>query len=148
VSTREPIFAALATLVFNNAAIAGAFNTTGRFLRHFDDVADEQCPALFLIQTGETHVRKGKGIPVLRTLSAKFVMYVATSDPNVTLPATLANLVADVLDDSINIIGTPDQAQTLGGLCEHVYTEGAVVTDEGLLQNKSIVVFPVRILIP
>ena len=147
-STREPIFLALSSLVFNNATVRGAFNTTGRFLKHFDDVPDDACPALFLIQIGETHVRGGKGVPNKRTLNAQFVMYVATADQNITLPATLANLVADVLDDALNTNNGPGNNQTLGGLCEHVWTEGSVVTDEGLLQNKSIVVFPVHILIP
>lgn len=149
-ATREPIYVALAALVFNDQRIQGAFATTGRYLYHFEQVPGgaASMPAMYLIESGETHFKTGKGIPSKRTLRCHFVMYFHTGDPNNTLPATLCNTGLDVIDDVLNLPRNPGNAQTLGGLVEHVYLEGEVSVAEGLLQDTSIVVVPITILLP
>jgi hypothetical protein len=149
VATREPIYAALASLVFGNAGVQQYFVTTGRRIRHHAQMpaGGISCPAMYLIETGEEHVRKGKGIPVIRTLRCQFVMYFYNGDLDAVV-STACNAGLDAIDDAINTTPVPQNAQTLGGLVEHVYTEGAVVLDEGLLQEYSIVAVPVTILIP
>jgi len=147
-STREPIYAALATLVFGNPAVASLFVTTGRLLPHVEDVAPEQCPALFMFQHPETRTYKGKGIPPARTLHCAFVAYFYTLPANGALPATLINAAADAIDDVVSNPGNPGNVQTLGGLVEHVYIEPAIAPYEGLLQEKSVLVTSVAMLIP
>lgn len=152
---RESIYVALANLVFSHAEIVANFKTTGRFLYHHEQLpgGEASMPAIFLVQhPGETHVRRGKGIPPLRTLRCSFVMYFYTGAPSdlSVLPATLCNVGLDAIDDAINQPPNAGVAnvQTLGGLVEHVYTEGAVAIAEGLLQNCSIVAVPITIVIP
>lgn len=152
-ATREPIYAALASLVFNHSAIVANFKTTGRWLRHHEQVpgGDVAMPAIYLVQhPGEEHQRIGKGMDSKRTLKCNFVMYFQTVgiDAGGPLPATLCNAGLDAIDQCINIPGGPANTQTLGGLVEHVYMEGAVSIAEGLLQDHSIVAVPITILIP
>jgi hypothetical protein len=150
-ATREPIYAALAALVFADPRIGAVFATTGRYLRHHEQVPGGVVgmPAIYLVQhPGESFVRVGKGVPAKRTLRCAFVMYFNTADPGNSLPATACNAGLDVIDDVINLPPNPGNVQTLGGLVEHVYIEGDVSTAEGLLQDHSIVVVPITILIP
>ena len=144
---REQIYAALWAIVIAAPGIAGEFVTMSRYLRHIEDVAAAEMPALFMFQTGESWVRIGKGIPAKRTLNANLVFYVNTPSGDGTLPSTLMNGAMDAVDALFNT--PPGLVQTLGGLVEHVYiADGDVRFYEGLLQDKSPVVIPVRILIP
>lgn len=144
---REPIYAALFTLLTTAPGIAGAFAMYGRYLRHHSQTKVK--PAFFLVQNhGETHVKVGKGIPSKRTLGCSAVMYFDENDPTNNPPATLCNNAMDAIDNALNNPGNPGNVQTLGGLVEHVYLEGKVIIDEGLLQQTSIVVVPIAILIP
>ncbi len=145
---REPIYVALWNLFLTHPNLVGQFVTTSRFLRHFDDVPTEQMPALFMAQSGEQWVKMGKGIPAKRTLMPHLAMYCSTSQPQSILPATLINALMDTVDDVIENPGNPSNAQTLGGLVDHVYLEGQVEIYEGYLQNVSIVLVPLTILLP
>lgn len=145
-ATREPIYAALWALIVAAPGIAGVFRDMGRLLRHIEDVSADEMPAIYLLQQGESWERVGKGIPPKRTLNASIVVYVATTKGDGTLPATLLNTAMDAIDTLFND-GT--RVQTLGGLVEHAYiAEGEVRYYEGLLQDKSPLTIPVRILIP
>jgi hypothetical protein len=148
---REAIYSTLAALVFAQPGVVANFVTTGRLLKHHAQIPGGQagCPAIYLVQhPGEEHTRTGKGVPVKRTLKCHFVMYFYTADGGSTVPATACNAGLDAIDDAINLTGNPGNVQTLGGLVEHVYTEGAVDIAEGLLQDFSVVAVPVTILIP
>jgi hypothetical protein len=48
----------------------------------------------------------------------------------------------------LTTVNNPGNTQTLGGLVEHVYIEGDVEIADALLQEKSIFVVPLTILIP
>lgn len=148
---REPIYTALFNLVLNHPEVKGQFVTTGRFLIPVTDIDPERMPALFLLQHGENWVRKGRGIPAIRTLHCSFVMYAWTPEHAYTYPATLINTMMDVLDDAIEMNGTPGNVQTLGGLVNHVYIEGQVQVIEGQLgagQQASVLVAPITMLLP
>jgi hypothetical protein len=150
---RESVYVALANLVFTQPEIVANFVTTGRFLYHHEQVpgGESAMPAIFLVQhPGETHQRMGRGMEPKRTLRCSFVMYFYTGAPSdlTILPATVCNIGLDAIDDAINLPVNPDNVQTLGGLVEHVYTEGTVAIAEGLLQNVSIVAVPITMLLP
>lgn len=147
-AVREPIYVALWSLFINNPALQGLFVTTSRYLRHFETVAPEQMPALFMAQGGEAWTKGGKGIPAKRVLMPHLAMYCSTAQPNAILPATLINTLLDVVDDVIENPGIPSNAQTLGGLVDHVYIEGQIEIYEGYLQEKSIVLVPLTVLLP
>jgi hypothetical protein len=144
---RELVYSRLWTLITTASGIVGEFKTAKRLLRHIEDVDPNVMPALFMLQQGESWVRKGKGIPSIRTLNAALFFYIATTDGSNVLPATLMNNAMDTIDALFN---TPaGKVETLGGLVEHVYVaEGEVRFYEGLLQDKSPVVIPLRILVP
>jgi hypothetical protein len=149
VATREPIYQALFDLVTNYPAVRAQFITFGRLLPHVENVAPAQCPALFTFQLPERRVYKGKGIPAIRTLYVAFIAYFSGGTPGTgPLPATAINAAADAIDDAISNPGNPQNTQTLGGLVEHVFIEPTVQPYEGLLQEKSVLVSVVSILIP
>lgn len=147
-AVREPIYVALWALFLNHPNLVGQFLTTSRYKRHFDDVDVSEMPALFLTQTGENWVKPGKGIPAKRTLTAMLALYTSTAQPNAILPATLINALMDTVDEVIENPGNPSNTQTLGGLVEHVYLEGEVEIYEALLQEKSIALVPLTIMLP
>lgn len=148
-ATREPIYAALWTLITSASGIQGQFVKTGRLLKHVEDVSPAEMPALFMIQRGEAwqRVDAGRGVLRKRTLNAALIFYVNASSGAGVLPATLMNNAMDTLDDLFN---NATRVQTLGGLVEWVHcpADGAVTYYEGLLQDKSPVVVPISILIP
>ncbi|HUC76728.1 MAG TPA: hypothetical protein VMS04_15610 [Vicinamibacterales bacterium] len=146
--TREQIYTALWSLITSNINAQGQFVTMQRYLRHFADVSPGEMPALYMEERGEQWVKKGKGIPAIRTLKADVLIYVNTGDPLAVLPSTLVNNALDVLDDIVEQPGNPGNVQTLGGIVEHVYIEGQVAIAEGLLQSTSIVRVPITVLIP
>jgi len=151
---RESVYAALANLVFTNPTVVATFKTTGRFLRHHQQLpgGGADMPAIYLNQfPGETQERRGKGMEPKRTLRCHFVMYFndSTATDPTTLPATACNIALDAIDDAINIVNNPSNVQNLGiAGVEHVYIEGAISIAEGLLQEDSIVLVPITILLP
>lgn len=146
-ATREPIYQALFDLVTSDPTVASIFVTTGRLLPHIANLADAQCPALFAFQLPEKREYMGRGIPAKRTLFVAFVCYFSATQPG-PLPATMVNTAADAIDRVISTPGNPDNVQTLGGLVEHVYIEPDIKPFEGLLQEKSVLVAVVGMLIP
>ncbi len=147
-AVREPIYVALWNLFLTHPDLVGKFVTTSRYLKHFDTVAPEQMPALFMAEGGEQWTKPGKGIPAKRVLMPHLAMYCSTAQPDAILPATLINNLMDVVDEVIEQPGVPSNTQTLGGLVEHVYLEGQVEIYEGYLQDKSIVLVPLTIMLP
>jgi hypothetical protein len=105
-------------------------------------------PALFMLEKRERWERIGKGISPKRTLEAHLLCYTDTTDPDSTPPAIVINTLMDVVDDVLTTVNNPSNTQTLGGLVEHVYIEGDVMIAEGLLQENSIFVVPLTILLP
>jgi hypothetical protein len=145
---RDAVYSALFNLVVADPVVAATFVTTGRLLPQISQVADDQCPALFMFTLPERRVNKGRGIPPIRTLFAAFVCYFATTDSTAVLPVTAVSAAADAIDNAIIYPGNPDNAQTLGGQVEHVYVEPDIKPYEGLLQEKSVLVAVVGILVP
>ncbi len=147
-AVREPIYVALWNLLINHPSVQGQFPTNGRYKKHFDEVSVDAMPALFQTENGEQWVRAGKGIPAKRTFQAMWCMYIAAMQPNSVLPSTMINNLLDTVDEIVETPGNPSNAQTLGGLVEHVYVEGEIEIYEPFLQEKGIVLIPLTILVP
>ena len=144
---RDVVYSALFDLVANDTR-ANVFLTKSRLLKHVEEVDAAFTPALFMFQMPETRQYVGKGIPAKRTLHCAFFVYINAPDPTSTLPATLLNAAADIIDDIVSEPGNPANTQTLGGLVEHVYIEPTVENYEGLLQSKGVLVAHVAMLVP
>lgn len=147
--SREAIYSALFSLIANDTRITSQFKTTGRLLKHFDSVPAEMCPALFMLQIGEDWQRPGKGVPPKRSLDCKIIIYTVVGNASETnLQSSVVNAALDVIDDVLTLQSNPGNVVNLGGLVEHVYIDGRVIIDEGLLQGTSVSVVPIKILIP
>lgn len=144
---REAIYSALFQLVTSAPSISSLFNTVGRLLPHEASVPEEQCPALFTFQLPEKREYFGKGAPPKRTLFVAFIAYFAVTDSSAVLPATLLNAAADAIEGAIDYPGNPGNVQTLGGLVEHVQIIPDMKPYEGLLQDRSVLVAVVQMVV-
>jgi hypothetical protein len=134
---RERIYSALFAKL---SAISGLV-TISRRLKHYDDVAPTEQPAMFVTQ-GNQFVRQIKGLPSQYTLDAKIWLY--TYDPDPTKPP--AQMINDIMDQVDEILKptAPDDKQTLGGLVDHCWIEGEIITDEGTLGDQSVAIFTIK----
>lgn len=145
---REACYQALFDMVTTDPAVQALFPTRSRFLRHHADVADSECPALFTFELPERRTYRGRGIPPIRTLGMAFIAYSAQTNGDGSIPATMVNVMADAIDNAITVPTNPDAVRTLGGQVEHVYIEPDIKPYEGLLQEKSVLVAVVSMLVP
>lgn len=147
---REAVYSALAALVFTNpiidAAQGGYFVSTGRYLPHVATVDPNKCPALYMFQLPETREFFGAGAPPKRTLNVSFIAYLSR-DNDAVLPAAEVNAAADVIDDVLTP-SNPQNVITLGGLVEWVRIQPNMSPYEGLLQEKSVLVANIAMLVP
>jgi len=139
---REAIFVALADLLNGIPGVV----TFSRKLLHWTDVSPSQQPALFLAQGNQTATPgdPARGLPTKWTLSADLYLY--TNTQGETSPSTRANILLDAIEHQLS--PPPLQrTQTLGGLVEHCWIEGAIETDEGTLGDQAVAIVPLKILI-
>lgn len=141
---REAIYSALWTLARQSAEYA----TANRRLRHWSDVAPAEQPALFMSEKGaSTHGAGGAahpGLPNVYILHADLHIYAHSSDPY-TAPATILNPLLDALEAAlapspitgVQNLNRPDVA--------HVYIEGKIDTDEGVLGDQAVAIVPIEI---
>jgi hypothetical protein len=139
---REAIYRALWAL----GADAAQFVTASRRMRHWNEVAPAEQPALFLAEKGGQAAVKALGAPAVWTLHADFYLYVHSSDPYAA-PAALLNPLIDALEQAL----APSPVtgiQTLGlpQMVQHAYIAGKVETDEGVLGDQAVAIVPVEIL--
>ena len=134
---RETIYAALfATL----SAVAG-FVTTSRRLKHWDDVPQQQQPALFLSQHTETLTTSPGGDRHWQ-FSLIALIYVHTQADKTIAPTTLLNpiidsVVAALLPDAIT------KRNTLGGVVMDAQISGAIEIDH--YDDQAVVAIPITI---
>ncbi len=140
---REAIYSAL----FNRLKGLPNINTFSRKLLHWSDVPANQQPAVFLAQSGQVPIQgdPARGLPTKWTLEANIYVYVCTTGED--YPGAMMNPIMD----AIEAILAPDipaiqRTQTLDGLVEHCWIEGAVQTDEGTLGDQAVHIIPIKIL--
>lgn len=115
--------------------------TFSRILAHWDDVSPSQQPAIYLAQDTQ-QATQAKGMPMIYVLGAKLWLY-AHRDTNDIVPSTQINNILDAIDAILTPNPTPEYKQTLGGVVEHCWINGAIITDEGTLGNQSIAIVPI-----
>lgn len=145
-ATREAIFAALDSLVYNATNAVLPIVTHSRVAQDYANVAPENQPALFMNTTGRGIYKQRKGLPpVLDPLPAMFLLYANNaSAPTGILPATMLGNAVDAIQNAF----APEPAsefQTLGGLVSHAWIESAEVI-EGLpqLQTQSVAIITIN----
>jgi hypothetical protein len=139
-TNREQIYIALFTLL---SGIPG-LKTTSRRLVHWVDVPKSQQPALFQAQKTETPTTT-TGQPSRWTLHVDVYLYCHSSDPTV-VPMTIANAILDQITSVLDMQPAFGK-QTLGGLVNYCRIQGPIQTDEGVLDDQSVCIIPVEIMV-
>jgi len=140
----EAIYQAL----FNRLSGIEGVKTTSRRLKHFNHVAPEERPALFVTQGNQTEVPV-KGLDAKVELEAEVYVYIHESDPTIPPSVQLNQMI-----DHVRAKLAPDhpdmcEYQTLGGLVEHCWIEGTIEVFEAvenMLDDQGIAIIPIRIL--
>lgn len=138
---RETIYAAL----FAKVSAAAAFKTTSRRLKHWDNVAAGDHPALFQVQKGEMPEQR-RGLPPKWHLDADLYVYARSGADPAIAPAIELNALIDAIETAL----APSPVtgfQTLDGLVSHCWISGRIETDEGVLGDQAIAIIPIEILI-
>lgn len=141
-ASRETIYTAL----FSRLSTISLLKTASRRLKHWDDVNDADCPALYLSAKNETPLRT-LPLPPRRQYHADITVYVKTDQSTDAVPATQLNPVLDAIEEALQ----PEKLsgrQTLGGLVHDCYISGTIDLDEGLLGPVGVALIPVTILLP
>lgn len=138
---RETIYEALFKLIADIDGIALA----SRILQHWDDVSPNNQPALFVAQDTQM-AEQITGFPTKYVLGAKLWIY-THRDSNGIVPSAQINNILDAVDRALAPVPATGNKQTLGGLVEHCWIDGAIETDEGLLGNQAVAIVPIRMLV-
>jgi hypothetical protein len=138
--TREPIMQALFTLL---SGIPGVV-TASRIMKPFSQIADGDQPALFLLPRTQAATRT-RGLPTKWDIDVSVVLFAKRNGEDV-VPDTLVNNILDAIELALAPKGGVE-VQTLGGLCDHCWIQGAIETDEGTLGNQSVAIVPIHILV-
>jgi hypothetical protein len=138
---REAIYSALFKLLSGLDSIT----TAERVLAHWDDVSPNMQPALYMTMVSQT-AEQITGFPTKYTLSAKVWIYTHRDTGNV-IPSAQINQILDELDAALKPAAGPLNKQTLGGLVEHCWISGEIVTDEGTLGNQAVAIVPIQMLV-
>jgi len=136
---REQIYAAFFALVSSTPG----FITTSRRIVHWGDVPQGSQPALFQNQKKEIP-STNPGLNQVWTLTLDLFIYAHTQMDKTIAPSTIINGLVDAVAASI----APDPVsnkQTLGGLAQHAWIDGAIVTDEGVLGDQAVAIIPITI---
>ena len=136
---RETIFLA----VYNLAASTAGIITSGRRVKHWDEVPAELQPALFQGQ-GDEDAQTRPGRPTIWTLYAHLYLYVNSGSDPTAYPATQINSMLDAIEAAFKPAPNNDY-NTLGGLVFDCRIDGKIQTDEGLLGPQSVAVIPIKI---
>ena len=136
---RETIYAAL----FAKVSTAAGFVTVSRRPTVWDDVPQGQQPALFQCQKRETPANT-PGLDQVWTLSVDIAIYAHTQGDKTIMPSTILNGLVDAVAAALAPEPVSNK-QTLGGLVQHAWIDGAIVTDEGVLGDQGIALIPVSI---
>ena len=140
----EAIYQAL----FNRLSGIEGIKATSRRLKHFNHVAPDDRPALFVTQGNQTEAPV-KGLDAKVELEAEVYVYIHESDPSIP-PSVQLNTMIDRFRAKL----APDhpdicEYQTLGGLVEHCWIEGTIEVyeaAENMHYDQGIAIIPIRIL--
>lgn len=139
-NSRETIYAGL----FSRVSTAANFTTISRRLKHWNDVAPANQPALFQAQKSEDAL-VSPGLNTKWRLRLDLYVYAHTGGDPSSSPGSVLN----PLLDAVTAVFAPDNLATnkctLGGLVEHAWIEGTIETDEGYLGDQGVAIIPVSI---
>ena len=142
----EDIYQALFDLTASLAwAPSGALAFRARRVKTFEDLPAQ--PALCQAETDET-VSQTTGLIAVTTLGASWLIYHQAGRDDDAVPASTTNAILDAVKALFVDPTDPEQRQTLGGLVHKCWIEGRIQKFQGDLDGQSLIVVPLKILIP
>lgn len=137
---REAIYAAL----FARLAGIPGLVTASRTLRHWNDTAPEQQPALFVAQ-GSQSPSTQPGLPTRWTLAADVYVYARASGGSAS--STVLNALLDAIEAALPWNPITGQHDNLGrDDVAWARIDGPIETDEGTLGEQAVAIIPIRVL--
>ena len=152
--SRENAYAALFTLASNGEGLTGKITWgagqslayTSRRVKLWDDLPAQ--PALCQAEHGETLVN-GLTPPYLRILKAMWLIFHKVDDGEIA--ATTDNQILDAVELALKSVpgdvGYPER-NTLGGIVENVFIDGAIIKVPGDLDGQALIAVPISIQAP
>lgn len=142
--SREQIAVALFALL---QTMGNSFATYSRRPKLWDQ--STAMPALYVGNPQEEYTyQHGTAAPAHITLDFDIFIYINVAlDPN-SVPDTLMNSLLDKVEATLGGYAINGQAQTLGGIVNHVWMEGTIHRVPGYLDGHGMALFTIRVLVP
>lgn len=141
----EPIYAALFELAAGLSWNSGAIAFASRRVKTFDDLPAQ--PALCQAETDET-MTQVTSQQATTTLGASWLVYHQAGKDDDAIPAQTTNEILAAVRAVFVDPTDPSFAQTLGGLVHKCWIEGRIQKFQGDLDGQTLIVVPIKILVP
>jgi hypothetical protein len=142
----ETVYAALFALTEGLAwPPSGALMFSSRRVATFDDLPAQ--PALCQAEHDET-VAQVTSLESRTTLGASWLIYHQAGKDDDAIPAQTTNAILTAVKALFVDPTDPTFAQTLGGLVHKCWIEGRIQKFQGDLDGQTLIVVPIRILVP
>jgi hypothetical protein len=142
----EPIYRALFDLTDGLAwPPGGAMQFRARRVKTFEDLPAQ--PALCQAETDET-MAQVTSQQSLTTLGASWLIYHQAGKDDGRVPAETTNAILTAVKALFVDPSDPTFAQTLGGRVHKCWIEGRIQKFQGDLDGQSLLVVPIKVLIP
>jgi hypothetical protein len=143
--TVEAIYQALFDLTAGLAWPGGALAYSSRRVKTFEDLPAQ--PALCQAETDET-VAQVTSQQAITTLGASWLIYHQAGKDDDAIPAQTTNAILSAVKALFVDPIEPDSAQTLGGAVHKCWIEGRIQKLQGDLDGQTLLVVPIKILVP
>jgi hypothetical protein len=141
----EPIYAALFELATGLRWSGGAIAFASRRVKSFDDLPAQ--PALCQAETDET-MTQVTSQQATTTLGASWLICHQAGKDDSAVPAQTTNAILAAVRAVFVDPTDPSFAQTLGGLVHKCWIEGRIQKFQGDLDGQTLLVVPIKILVP
>lgn len=134
----------IAVALFNRVSTVAEFVTKSRRLRHIEDCAQTELPAIFQVTGDENWDASRPMVPTKKVLNFELWIYVGEPNP-AGAPSMKLNPILDKLDTLFGQNGSELEVETLGGLVFNAKINGTIEIIEGVLGDKAMAIVPVRL---
>jgi hypothetical protein len=141
----EPIYAALFELAAGLSWSGGQVAFAARRVKTFDDLPAQ--PALCQAETDET-MTQVTSQQATTTLGATWLICHQAGKDDSAIPAQTTNAILAAVRAVFVDPTDPSFAQTLGGLVHKCWIEGRIQKFQGDLDGQTLLVVPIKILVP
>ena len=142
----EPIYAALFELAAGLSwSAGGALAFASRRVKTFEDLPAQ--PALCQAETDET-MTQVTSQQATTTLGASWLICHQAGKDDAAIPAQTTNAILAAVRALFVDPTDPAFAQTLGGLVHKCWIEGRIQKFQGDLDGQTLIVVPIKILVP